>query len=52
MITKKEALEILTEHTRNYISLCDMDALEVAIEVLTEAVEKEEGENSEDSEER
>ena len=42
MLTKKEALKILTEHTRHYIPFCDDEALEVAIEVLTEAVKGEE----------
>ena len=33
-MTKKEAYKMLTEHTRNYIPLCDSDALEIAIKAL------------------
>ena len=35
-MTYEEAYKILTEHTRNYIPLCDSEALEVAIKVLKE----------------
>ena len=33
-MTNKEAYKILTEHTRNYIPLYDVEALEVAIKAL------------------
>ena len=40
-MTYEQAYKILTEHTRNYIPLCDSEALEVAIKVLEEVMERE-----------
>ena len=42
-LTNEEAYQILTEHTRNYVSLCDIDALEIAIQALEEKINASKG---------
>ena len=37
-MTFEQAHKILTEHTRNYIPLCDRDALEVAIKAVEKRI--------------
>ena len=39
-MTYEEAYKILTEHTRNYVPVCDSEALEVAIKAVGLRIEK------------